>query len=324
LRYRQQVGYFIIVAILIALPYFLRDPRWIHLIISMGMYTMLAGGLRLVMAAGQVSFAHAGFWAIGAYASALLVMKLGFSFWLALPLAGLICGIVGLLIGYPCLKLKGPYFFLVTLAFGEIVRLLFTSWVDLFGGDNGISGIPYPDRIVIPGLVIEFSSEKIHYYYLLLLLLVPSLFLLYRLERSRFGIACSAIRESDGLAESLGIDIMRHKIISFLVACILAGITGSFFAHYMTYISPGFFTFNESNLFLIMVAIGGTGSTSGTIVGVILATLISEFAKGAARFDSIIFGGTLVAILLFIPDGLWSLRIWFVRRIPFSRKLQSI
>jgi branched-chain amino acid transport system permease protein len=320
----KTVGYFALIAVLILVPFFVRDPRWVHLIITMGMYIMLAGGLRLIMGTGQVSFAHAGFWAIGAYASALLVLRGGLSFWLALPLSGVICGIVGLLIGYPCLKLKGPYFFLTTMAFGEILRLVFTSWVDVFGGDNGISGIPYPNRIAIPGLLIEFSSKSIHYYYLMLLLLLPTLFLLYRLERSRFGTACSAIREYDSLAESLGIDVMRHKVIAFLVACILAGLTGSFFAHYMTYISPGFFTFNESNLFLIMAAIGGTGSASGVIIGVILVTLIAEFAKGAARFDNIIFGATLVVILLFIPGGLWSLRVWFLKRIPYIKKLQPV
>jgi branched-chain amino acid transport system permease protein len=272
------------------------------------------------MGTGQVSFAHAGFWAIGAYASTLLVMRLGLSFWLALPLAGVICGIVSILVGYPCLKLKGPYFFLVTLAFGEILRLLFTSWLDLFGGDSGISGIPYPNQIAIFGLIIQFSSKSVHYYYLMLLLLLPSVFLLFRLERSRFGMACSAIREYENLAESLGIDIMRHKMIAFLAACILAGLAGSFFAHYMTYISPGFFTFNESNLFLIMVAIGGTGSIGGVIVGVILVTLISEFARGAARFEMIIFGTALVVILVFIPGGLWNMQGWFLRKTLFSRR----
>ncbi len=290
-----------------------------HIVITIGVYIMLAGGLRLIMAAGQVSFAHAGFWAMGAYASVLLVMKLGLSFWLALPLSGVICGIVSLLIGYPCLRLKGPYFFVITLCFGEILRLLFTSWVDLFGGANGISGIPYPDRIAIGGLVIQFSSRSIHYYYLMLFLVLPTLFLLYRLERSRFGMACLAVREQDTTAASLGIDIMRYKMIAFLVACILAGLAGSFFAHYMTYISPGFFTFYESNLILIMVALGGSGSTSGVIIGVVLLTLISEFAKGAARFETIIFGGSLVVILLFMPEGLWSLRRHFSGKFWFSR-----
>jgi branched-chain amino acid transport system permease protein len=312
-------AYWFLVGIMILIPLFIRDPRWIHLIITIGMYTMLAGGMRLLMGTGQVSFAHAGFWAIGAYASTLLAMRLGLSFWLTLPLSGVIGGIASILIGYPCLRLKGPYFFVITLAFGEVLRLIFTSWVDVFGGANGISGIPYPNPINIGGLAIEFSSRSIHYYYLMLLLLLPSLFIFYRLERFRFGMACSAIREYDNLAESLGVNIMRHKMIAFLLACILASLAGSFYAHYMTYISPDFFTFNESMLFLLMVVIGGSDSTTGVIIGVVLLTLISEFAREAARFEPIIYGAALVLILLFFPGGIWSLRLWFLARPPFSR-----
>jgi branched-chain amino acid transport system permease protein len=273
------------------------------------------------MDTGQLSTAHAGFMAIGAYASTLLAMRLGLSFWLTLPLSGIIGGIVSILIGYPCLRLKGPYFFVITLAFGEILRMMFISWGKIFGGAVGISGIPFPNQIKIPGLTVEFSSHSIHYYYLMLLLLLPSLLIFYRLERSRFGLTCSAIREYDNLAESFGIDLMRYKMIAFFVACFLASIAGSFYAHYMTYISPGSFTINESLLFVIMVVIGGSESISGVIIGVILLTMISEFGRAAVRFQPVIYGASLVLILLFIPGGLWSLRQLFFRKSPFPDRL---
>lgn len=298
----------IALAVVAFIPVFVRDQRWLHVVIMIYLYIMLAGGLRLIMSTGQVSFAHAAFWAIGAYTSALLVMKLGFSFWLALPLSGVVAGIFGFLIGYPCLKLKGPYFFIITLAFGEIARLFFTSWVEVFGGANGIAGIPFPDPIRVPLIgVLEFQSRSIHYYYLLVFLLLCSLFIMYRLERSRFGMTCTAIRESDELCASLGIKPMRYKVILFGVACVIAGFAGSFYAHYMTYISPDFFTFWESMTFLLMAVLGGSGSTSGVILGAIMLTVVPEVAREARRVEPIIFGGMLVLVLRFMPGGLWGL-----------------
>ena len=305
---KKAISYLIVIAVLAMVPAIIRDRRWLHVIIMIYLYIMLAGGLRLVMSTGQVSFAHAAFWAIGSYASALLVMKVGFSFWIALPLSGIIAGIFGVLIGYPCLRLKGPYFFIITLSFGEVARLFFTSWVDLFGGANGIAGIPYPDPIRLPLLgVIQFQSRSIQYYYLLLLMMLVSLLVMYRIERSRFGVTCTAIRESDDLCSSLGINAMGHKIILFIVACIMAGLAGSFYAHYMTYISPDFFTFWESMSFLLIAVIGGSGSATGVILGAIILTLVPELAREAKRLEPLIFGGLLVVVLRFIPGGLWGL-----------------
>lgn len=300
------------------LPIFLKAPRWVHLIMMIYLFIILAGGLRLVMSTGQVSFAHAAFWAIGAYSSTLLVMRLGLSFWIALPLAGVISSVIGIMIGYPVLKLKGPYFFIITMSFGEIARLVFTSWVGVFGGANGISGIPLPNPINIPLLgVIEFSIRSLHYYYLLLIMLLCALFIMYRLERSRFGMTCTAIRESDELSAALGINAMRYKMILFVVACFFAGLAGSFYAHYITYISPDFFTFWESMIFLLIAAIGGSGSVSGVILGAILLTIIPDIAREAKRVEPIIFGAVLVLVLRFQPEGLWGL----LKRIRWQSKV---
>jgi branched-chain amino acid transport system permease protein len=280
---------------------------------------ILAGGLRLIFGTGQLSFAHASFWAMGAYTSALLVMRAGFSFWLALPISGLVGAIAAVLIGFPCLRLKGPYFFIVTLAFGEIVRLFLVHSVDLFGGDSGISAIPYPDPIKLPGLVIEFSSRSVHYYYLMLSGLLSSMFIFYKLEKSRFGMSCYAILENDRLSESLGIDQIRYKMVAFVLASTLAAMAGSFLAHYVTYISPGFFTFNESNMLLIMVMIGGSRSIIGTIIGVILITVLSEFTREVREYEIIMYGAALVLVFRFVPGGILDLYSKLIDRVKLSK-----
>ncbi len=299
---------FFALAVLVFLPWVITDPRYRDLIITMGIYFMLASGLRLVMSVGQVSFAQAAFWGIGAYSSAILVMKAGFSFWLSLPLSGIISAFIALIIGYPCLRLKGPYFFIITMSFGEVARLIFTSWIDLFGGTNGISGIPAPDPITIPGLFsISFPPRSVEFYYLLILLIVLSFFVMYRIEKSHFGKACGAIREFDDLAASLGINSMRHSTILFVVGCFFAGLAGSFYAHYMTYIGPGYFSFHESLLFLIIVVIGGSESIFGIIIGSVILTILPEFTREARQFESIIYGAFVLLVLLFMPSGIWGM-----------------
>jgi branched-chain amino acid transport system permease protein len=302
------------------LPWVITDPRYRDLIITMGIYFILASGLRLIMSVGQVSFAQAAFWGIGAYSSAILVMKAGLSFWLSLPLSGIISAFIALLIGYPCLRLKGPYFFIITMSFGEVARLVFTSWIDLFGGTNGISGIPAPDPITISGVFsISFPPRGVEFYYLLMLLIIVSFFVMYRIERSHFGKACGAIREFDDLAASLGINIMRHSIILFVVGCFFAGIAGSFYAHYMTYIGPGYFSFHESLLFLIIAVIGGTESIFGIIIGAVLLTILPEFTREAKQFESIIYGAFVLVVLLFMPSGIWGMLKKIFRIKPLSK-----
>lgn len=318
-KWGRVLSYLVLICLLVLVPQFVKDPRWMHLIITVGIYVILAGGLRLIMSTGQVSFAHAAFWAIGAYTSTLLAMRLGLSFWLTLPLSGLAGAILSILIGYPCLRLKGPYFFLVTMAFSEVLRLILTHSVDFFGGDSGISGIPSPSRIAIAGLVIEFSYRSVSYYYLMLFGLLSSLYLFYRMERSRFGMTCLGIREDDSLSESLGVNVMRYKLTAFVVACLLASMAGSFFAHYVTFISPGFFSFNESVILLIMVVIGGLESTTGVIIGVILITLLSEFTRELAKYEVIVYGTALVLIFRFAPGGILDLYSKFITRLRSQR-----
>lgn len=317
---KKVIGYLIIIFFLALLPFGLRDARWLHLLVMIYLYIILAGGLRLIMSAGQVSFAHPAFWAIGAYASALLVMRLGFSFWIALPLAGAISAIFSILIGYPCLRLKGPYFFIITLSFGEIATLFFTTWVEVFGGANGIAGIPLPNPIYFPLIgVAQFSSRSVHYYYLLLIILLITLFIMYRLERSRFGMTCSSIRESEELAASLGVNAMRYKMILFVTACFFAGLAGSFYAHYMTYISPDFFSIWESMTMLLIVVIGGSGSVTGVIVGAVLLIIVPEIGREAKRVEPIIFGAILVVVLRFLPGGLRGLLSRILWRLKFFK-----
>lgn len=318
-KWSRLVGYVVLIGLLLIVPQFVRDPRWMHLVIMTGLYIILAGGLRLIMSTGQVSFAHAAFWGIGAYTSTLLVMRLGVSFWIALPLSGLVGAIVASLIGYPCLRLKGPYFFLVTMVVGEILRLFLTNSVDFFGGDAGISSIPSPNRIRIGNWAIAFPYRSVNYYYLMLVGLFVSLFVYYRLERSRFGMICSGVRADGSLSESLGVNVMKYKLTAFVVGSLLASLVGSFFAHYTTFISPGFFTFNESTIMLIMVVIGGLESTTGAIIGVILITVLTELTREFSKYEIIVYGAALVLVFRFAPGGIFDLYRKFISRLRSHR-----
>lgn len=263
------------------------------------------------MSTGQCSFAHAAFWGIGAYASALFTMKIGLSFWISLPLAGIIAAVFAIPIGLICLRLKGPYFFIITLAFGQIILLTEKSWVSLTGGTNGISGVPAPNAISIAGFTIQFLS-KASFLYLIMFLMLITLFVMYRLERSRFGMTCEAIRETDALAETVGIDILRYKMMAFVAACFFAGIAGGFYAHYLAYVAPDYFSSAQSLNLLIYMMVGGVSSATGAILGTTIVTIVHEVFRPIALYEPIVFGFILIMVLMFVPGGLLSL----LKKIP--------
>lgn len=223
---------------LLCIPFITRDPYHLHILIITMFNIILALGLNFVMNTAQVPLCQAAFMGIGAYTSTLLVMRLHFSFWLSLPMAGIFGGILGIIVGLPTLRIKGIYFAMATFAFGEIIRLLFIGWTGLFGGANGISAIPSPHPIPLPFLGQIVFESKIPYYYLTLVVLALLLVIIFRMTHSRIGRACTAIRESDLLAQCTGIDIMGYKLFAFTVNSFFAGIVGAMYAHYFHFIGP--------------------------------------------------------------------------------------
>ncbi|MTV49949.1 branched-chain amino acid ABC transporter permease [Heliobacillus mobilis] len=266
-----------------------------------GIYIVLALGLNLVTGyAGQMCLGWAAFYGIGAYTSALLVMRLHASFWLALPAAGLMAAFFGLLLGIPTMRLKNTYLAITTLGFGEIVRLILLNWTDLTRGSMGLPGIPSPSFFGID------LDGKLFYYYFIVVLVIVTLVTMARLVDSRLGRALQAIREDELAAKSMGIDTTRYKIVAFAIGAFFAGIAGSFFAHYSAYIDPHNFAFGESIAVLSMVILGGMRSLPGVVFGAVVLTLLPEVLREAAEYRMIVFGGILMLTMLLRPQGIFG------------------
>jgi len=299
---KVKLGHLIVLIVLLTLPVATRDPYFLNLFITVGIWTTSVWGVRLIMSTGQLTLGHAAYMAVGAYASTLLTMKAGLSFWLAFPLAGMISSLIALLIGYPILRIKGVYFSIITFAFAEIIRLIIVHWPDVLGGYGGIPNIPPPQPI----FSIRFTS-RVPFYYLILAISLSTYLFMVRIEKSRLGRIFSSIHESDTLAESIGINIMKYKMIAFGLGCFFAGLSGSFYAHYFNFTSPEFFTIWQSIYCLIFVIVGGVGSVFGPFLGSLFMTLVPEFLRVAKEYEPVVYAIILILIMFLLPGGLVTL-----------------
>ena len=309
--------------------------KWIdNFGIQILIYVMLGWGLNIVVGlAGLLDLGYVAFYAVGAYSYALLAKTFGFSFWLLLPLAGILAAFWGVLLGFPVLRLRGDYLAIVTLAFGEIIRLVLVNWVPVTNGYAGISGIPRPTFFGIPfnanddGFAATFGLEftpvyrTIFLYYLILGLALLTAYVTVRLRRLPVGRAWEALREDEIACRALGINTTNVKLTAFAMGGMFAGFAGSFFAARQGFISPESFTFLESATILSIVVLGGMGSQVGVAtaaVAMIGGTEIMrelDFLKQifGADFDPtqyrmLLFGFTMVAIMVWKPRGLISTR----------------
>ena len=298
----------LILAGLIYLPWVVKNPYYLHIIIMSGISVLLASSMNLITGCtGRLNLGHAAFYGIGAYSSTLLVMKLGLPVWVAMFLAGLVTTLFGVLIGVPCLKLKGAYLSITTLAFGEITRLALMNLVDLTNGPLGIRGIPGPPPLALSNsLAISFES-KTSYYYLLLTFCLICLLIIRRLLRSQIGLTFIAIREDEILAETVGIDTTQVKIMNFALGAFFAGIAGSFYAHYVRFISPDTFTLSETFNILTMVVVGGLGTFWGPILGGVIFTFLPELLRAIAEYRMMIYGLMMSFAIIFMPEGIIGL-----------------
>ncbi|MGA8002298.1 MAG: high-affinity branched-chain amino acid ABC transporter permease LivM, partial [Pseudolabrys sp.] len=267
-------------AIILATAGFGRAVKWIdNFGIQVLIYVMLGWGLNIVVGlAGLLDLGYVAFYAVGAYSYALLAKTFGFSFWILLPLAGVLASFWGILLGFPVLRLRGDYLAIVTLAFGEIIRIVLINWVDLTNGYAGITGIPRPTFFGIPfnaeddGFAAVFGLEfspiyrTIFLYYLILALALLTAFVTVRLRRLPVGRAWEALREDEIACRSLGINTTNTKLTAFAMGAMFAGFAGSFFAARQGFISPDSFTFLESATILSIVVLGGMGSQIGVAI----------------------------------------------------------
>lgn len=295
--------YVVCAAVALALPLaltpFPASSFYLHTLILVGIFVVLASGLNLLLGyTGQGSLGQAAFFGIGAYVSALLVIKAGVSFWLALPVAGCAAAAAGALIGYPALRLRGISFGMVTFAMGELVKLVFVNLKGLTNGQDGITDIPPPH---LGG--IDFT-EKLPYAYLVVVFALLSLFLVDRIVTARVGKAFISIREDEDLAASTGVAVMPYKVLSFAISAFLAGLAGSLYAHYIRFINPADFTIATSMTLVAMVVIGGLGSVLGPVVGALVLLFLPEVLRPIKDFYYLIFGLILVLVMIFAPLGI--------------------
>jgi branched-chain amino acid transport system permease protein len=289
---------------LVLVPFIFEASYFVHVLIVIGIYAILAYGLDLVLGyCGQFSFSQGAFFGIGAYASALLTLKLGLSFWIALPAAALIASFFGLILGMPSLRLKGHYLAITTIAFQIIINLVLKQWYSLTEGTAGLTDIPRPNPISIPGLtVLHFDSEASFYYLILGLTLLTALFMA-RIIKSRIGRELVAVREDEVLARTIGIHTTKIKVIAFALSAMLAGVAGSFFAHYMGSLHPASFTIWTSAEVVAMVIIGGRGMFAGPLIGTSLLVLLPEYLRVAEDYKLLLYGMAMVLIITFMPKG---------------------
>lgn len=290
-----------VLAGMIAMP-LLSSIYQTNIMISALLYVMLALGLNIVVGlAGQLVLGYVAFYAVGAYTYGLLYQYFGLGFWACLPLGGVMAVVFGLILGFPVLRLRGDYLAIVTLGFGEIVRLTLQNWSSVTGGPRGISNIPRP---ALFGLEMGIEESSIYIYYLVLAAVLITILMISRLKNSRVGLALQALREDEIACEAMGIDITRVKLSAFALGSCWAGFAGVIFAAKTTYINPASFTFMESAMILSMVVLGGMGSILGVVVAAMLLILVPEYLRAFSEYRMLIFGAVMVLMMIFRPQGL--------------------
>jgi branched-chain amino acid transport system permease protein len=299
-------------ALLVALAMAATAPGWawnpyhLHTLIMAGIFAVLALSLNLLLGyTGQLSLGHVAFFGIGAYATALLTVKLEWSPWIGLLAAVVLPGTAGYVIGRLALKLRGAYFVLLTISFAGCVSLVSVNWMDLTNGPLGLPGVP-PLEIALPGLPAVSLRTKPAFYYVVLAAVALSYLVCRALIRSRVGRALVALRENETLAASVGIDGTHYLVLAAVVSAAMAGFGGGLYAHYTRFVSPEVFLFTYTVTMVIMVVAGGKGTLAGPIVGAVLFTVLPEALRAAAswQWQMLLYGVLLVGVLFFMPEGI--------------------
>jgi len=302
----------------ILVPVIFYDSRYmLDLGVLVLTYVMLGWGLNIVVGlAGLLDLGYVAFYAVGAYSYALLSTTFGLSFWVCLPLAGILAAFWGVLLGFPVLRLRGDYLAIVTLAFGEIIRLVLLNWQHVTGGPNGISGIPRPTLFGIPlapgpnglaaklGIAFSPTHRVIFLFYIILALALLTNWVTIRLRRLPIGRAWEALREDEIACRSLGINTTLTKLSAFATGAMFGGFAGAFFATRQGFISPESFSFQESALVLAIVVLGGMGSQLGVVLAAVAMIGGFELFRGFEQFRMLAFGGAMVLLMIWRPRGL--------------------
>lgn len=308
---RDYFGLIIVAVIVTLIPRLIENDYYIGILVFTALNCLTCMGLCLLMGyAGQISLGHSAFYGIGAYATGILTVTLAWSPWIAMGAGACFTALVAVVVGVPSLRLKGHYLAMATLGFGAIVHIVFVAAVDLTGGPSGIAGIPHLDLFGI-----ELSTDK-SFFYFSWAVVILGLFFALNLIHSRVGRGLRAIHGSQDAAGSLGVNTARYKIQIFILSAVYASVAGSLYAGFVNYIDPGPFDVMHSVLLVTMVAVGGMHNIWGALIGAVLLSILPEFLSELSDYfggvgisynpdyDMLIYGGILLAIMLFLPGGL--------------------
>lgn len=314
----KRIGLVLVLALTVALPFLVR-PYLHGVLIGLLINVVVVVSYRLITTTGEWSLGHVVMMGAGGYASALLVKQLDVSFWISVPSGGVIAAAIAFLLSFPLFRMKGFYFLIGSFAAGEALRLTWNRFRDPFGGPGGLSSI-FPPLLEVPGYgEIDFVDE-IPYYFLTLVITLVSLWVMYRIERSRIGLTLHAIHWQDALAESVGVDTWRYRTLAFVTASFFVGIAGALLAHFLGTINPNQFNLSVMLYVLVWVIVGGSATFAGPIIGVTALTIVDTWLRNlpaVGEHRPAIYGIILILTVLFLPDGLETLpakaRSWFGR-----------
>lgn len=275
-----------------------------NIMVTALIYVITGLGLNIVVGlAGLLDLGYVAFYAVGAYSYALLNYHFGLGFWVVLPIGAGLGLIFGILLGFPVLRLKGDYLAIVTLGFGEIIRLVLENWNEFSFGPSGIANIPRPGLF---GIQMSLHEATIYLYFLMIFLSLVTIFVVRRLQDSRIGRAWIALREDEIACQAMGIDKTRTKLSAFAMGATWAGMAGVVFAAKTTFINPASFTLWESIIILCVVVLGGMGSVLGVICGALILILLPEYLRVFSEYRLLVFGAVLVVMMVFRPGGIIS------------------
>lgn len=289
-------------------PFVVDQPFYVHMGVMIAMWIVLALSMNLMLRIGQLSLAHGAFMGLGAYASALATMRLGFPFPLAFVSGGLVAAVAAAIVGPIFLRVRGVYFVLLTFAFGEVIVLTFVEWVEVFGGNNGLFGIPRPT------LFGYQMTAKATFYLFAFVFAMLTFMVIRAIYKSEIGAVITSLDDNEMLTRSIGIDASRYRLGVFCFSAALAGLAGSFYAHYLTFISPEAFGFWTAVNMVVMNVLGGIASPWGPVLGALVLVPLPEFLRDAQQYQVLSYGLLMIVFLLFLPDGLVGLARRRLRR----------
>lgn len=302
MKLSAKLGWVLFAVAIILFPQVVKSPYVLHVVVLSLVYTILATSLNLITGySGLLSLGHQAFFGIGAYTSAILVMDYSVPFPLAMLSAGLASTVAAYFIGGITLRLRSAYFVICTIAFAEMARLVSLNWYSLTRGPMGIANLPPPS---LGPLVFDTHGRV---YYFILVLAVLAVMTSYRMAHSHIGKVLVGIRDSEHVARAVGVDPTKYLLLSVLVGGFMAGIAGSFYAHYMRFLSPDVLYFGISVNLIVMVMGGGIGTVFGPVIGAFVFTAIPEVLRFSQQYRLIIYGVVLVLIIRFLRGGIWSL-----------------